>query len=506
MASLMLFGSVRLTDPNVVTGTFSLNDHFAIVLFDFGVNFSFISTKFTPLLNVKPSIESLGYVIEVAIGMDWLSKNKAEIVCHEKVVRILLEGGEILHVQGERTLGGTKTLMSTREDEPDLSDIPVVRDFIDTKEDHDVHIKLVLKLLKKERLYDEFSKCEFWLQEMHFLGHVDNHNGIYVEPSKIKAVKNWKVPTTPFEIRSFLGLAGRWIELFNNYEYEIHFHRGKANAVANALSRKEQSEGFKEENVPAERLHRLDQQMERKEYESLYFIDHVWVPLVGGVRTIIMDEDDMTRWDVLLSLVEFSYNNSYNSSIQCASFEALYGRKCRSPILWAKIGESRLIAPNLVQKTTDKVVLIKKKLKVARDRQKSYADNRRTPLEFEVGDQVLLKVSAWKGIIRFGKNGKLAPRYVGPYEILERIRPVAYRLRLPEELSSVHDTFHVSNLKKCLVDANLHVLLDEIKIDKTLHFVEEPIEIMDRGVKSLKRSKIINVKVHWYLKRGPKFT
>ncbi|GJW91887.1 hypothetical protein Tco_0169440 [Tanacetum coccineum] len=177
-----------------------------------------------------------------------------------------------------------------------------------------------------------------------------------------------------------------------------------------------------------------------------------------------------------------------------------------SPILWVEIGESRLTGPELVQETTDKLVLIKEKLKAVRDHQKSYADNRRKPLEFEVGDRVLLKVSPWKGVIRFGKKGKLAPRYVRPFEILERIGPVAYRLRLPKELNSVHDTFHVLNLKKCLVDANMHVPLDEIKTNKTLHFVEEPVEIMDREVKSLKRSKILIVKVRWNLKRSPEFT
>ncbi|GJR85306.1 putative reverse transcriptase domain-containing protein [Tanacetum coccineum] len=187
-------------------------------------------------------------------------------------------------------------------------------------------------------------------------------------------------------------------------------------------------------------------------------------------------------------------------------FGALYGRKYRSPILWAEIGESSLIGPELVQETTDKVVLIKEKLKAARDRQKSYADNRRKPLEFEVGDRVMLKVSPWKGVIRFGKKGKLAPRYVGPFEILERIGPVAYRLRLLEELSGVHNTFHVSNLKKYLADASLHVPLGEIKVDKTLRFVEEPVEIMDREVKSLKHSKIALVKVRWNSKRGPEFT
>ncbi|GJQ94873.1 hypothetical protein Tco_0006012 [Tanacetum coccineum] len=145
----------------------------------------------------------------------------------------------------------------------------------------------------------------------------------------------------------------------------------------------------------------------------------------------------------------------------------------KSPVLWAEIGESSLTGPELVLDTTDKVVLIKEKLKAARDRQKSYADKRRKPLEFE---------------------------------ILERIGPVAYRLRLPEELSSVHDTFHVSNLKKCLADANLHVPLNEIKIDKTLRFVEELVEIMDREIRNLKRSKIPLVKVHWNSKRGPEFT
>ncbi|GJR68127.1 hypothetical protein Tco_0014192, partial [Tanacetum coccineum] len=178
----------------------------------------------------------------------------------------------------------------------------------------------------------------------------------------------------------------------------------------------------------------------------------------------------------------------------------------RLPVLWAEIEESSLIGPELVQETTDKVVLIKEKLKAARDHQKSYADNRRKPLEFEVGYRVMLKVSTWKGVIHLRKKGKLAPRYVGPFEILERIGPVAYRLRLLEELSGVHDMFHVSNLKKCLANAILHVPLDDIKIDKTLHFVEKPVEVMDREVKSLKRSKIALVKVRWNSNRGPEFT
>ncbi|GJV12031.1 putative reverse transcriptase domain-containing protein [Tanacetum coccineum] len=182
----------------------------------------------------------------------------------------------------------------------------------------------------------------------------------------------------------------------------------------------------------------------------------------GQSERTIQTLEDMLRacvidfggsWDVHLPLAEFSYNNSYHSSIRCAPFEALYGRKCRSPVLWAEIGEGSLIGPELVLETTDKVVLIKEKLKAARDRQKSYADKRRKPLEFEVDP--------------------------------EGLDLVAYRLRLLEELSSMHDTFHVSNLKKCLADANLHVPLDEIKVDKTLRFVKEPVEIMVREIKKL---------------------
>ncbi|GJS62553.1 hypothetical protein Tco_0657337 [Tanacetum coccineum] len=198
------------------------------------------------------------------------------------------------------------------------------------------------------------------------------------------------------------------------------------------------------------------------------------------------DDQLRLRWMIYLMVladvvesVRDAIGFDYHLRIRCAPFEALYGRKCRSPVLWAKIEESSLTGHELVQETTDKVVLTKEKLKAARDRQKSYADKRRKPLEFEVGDRVLLRVSSWKGIVRFGKNGKLALRYVGPFEILERIGLVAYRLRLPEELNNVHDTFHVSNLKKCLADVNLHVPLDEINVDKTLRFVEEPVAIMD---------------------------
>ncbi|GJX11623.1 putative reverse transcriptase domain-containing protein [Tanacetum coccineum] len=382
------------------------------------------------------------------------------------------------------------------------------------------------------------------------------------------------------------------------------------------------SDEFKQENVHAERLHGLDQQMKIKEDESLYFMDRIWVPLVGDVRMVILNEAhksryfvhpgadkmyhdlrDMYWWPgmkidiaIYINLItklprsrsrhdtiwvivdrltksayflaireDFNTNKlarlyidvivarhgvpmsiipdqdgritshfwqtiqkalgtrldlstayhhqtdgqsertiqtledmlkAYHSSIQYAPFKALYGRNCRSPVLWAEIREGSMIGPELVLETTDKVVLIKEKLKAVRDHQKSYADKRHKPLEFEVGNRVLLKVSPWKGVVHFRKKGKLAPIYVGLFEILERSGLVAYRLRLPKELSSVHDIFHVSNLKKCMADANLHVPLDEIKVDKTLHFVEEPVEIMDQEIKKLKPKPITTTHPH----------
>ncbi|GJV60941.1 putative reverse transcriptase domain-containing protein, partial [Tanacetum coccineum] len=210
----------------------------------------------------------------------------------------------------------------------------------------------------------------------------------------------------------------------------------------------------------------------------------------GQSERTIQTLEDMLRacvldfggsWDVCLPLVEFSYNNSYHSSVRCAPFKALYGRKCRSLIMWAEVGEGQLIGPELVQETTEKISQIKDRLKVARDHQKSYAAKRRKPLEFSVCDYVLLKVSPWKG-------------------------PVAYRLDLPEELNGVHDMFHVSNLKKCLAYPTLQVPLDEIRVDAKLNFVEEPVEILEREFKKLKCSRIAIVKVWWNSKRGPEFT
>nr|GEZ00115.1 putative reverse transcriptase domain-containing protein [Tanacetum cinerariifolium] len=194
-------------------------------------------------------------------------------------------------------------------------------------------------------------------------------------------------------------------------------------------------------------------------------------------------------------LVEFLYNNSYHASIKAASFEALYGRKCRSPVCWTEVGEAQILGPELIQETTEKIVQIKQRMQAALNRQKSYADLKRKPMEFQVGDKVVLKVLPWKGVVRFGKRGKLNPRYVGPFKVLEEIGKVAYKLEVSEELSRVHNTFHVPNLKKCHADEPLAVPLDELHFDDKLHFVEEPVEIVDREVKRLRQSQILLVKV-----------
>ncbi|GJZ28260.1 putative reverse transcriptase domain-containing protein [Tanacetum coccineum] len=197
----------------------------------------------------------------------------------------------------------------------------------------------------------------------------------------------------------------------------------------------------------------------------------------GQSERTIQTLEDMLRacaidfgkgWVNHLPLVEFSYNNSYHASIKAAPFEALYGRKCRSPVCWAEVGEVQLTGPEIVQEKIEKIVQIKQRIQAARDRQKSYADLKRKSMEFQVEDKVMLKVSPCKGVVRFSKRGKLNPRYVGPFKVLEKVGSVAYKLKLPQELSRVHNTFHVSNLKKCHADEPLAVPLDGLHFDDKL--------------------------------------
>ncbi|GJR24280.1 putative reverse transcriptase domain-containing protein [Tanacetum coccineum] len=619
------------------------------------------------------------------IGMDWLSNHKAEIICHEKVVRIpLLDGKDI---QFRIDLIPEATLVAKSPYRLAPSELEELSGQLKELQDKE-HLRLVLELLKKEKLYAKFSKCEFWLREVQFLGHVINGLAGYYRrfiENFFKIAKSltiltqkcktfdWgeeqeltfqtlkdKLCNTPvlalpdgpedfvnymthdlelgtvvfalkvwrhylygkksviytdhksfqhiFSQKEFNMRQRRWIDLFSDYDCEICYHPGKANVVADALSRKEKKEAV-DESVGLQKG--LDEMIEPRSDGTLYYLDRIWVPLKGEVLvvwneklkdiakyvskcltcfkvkaehqrpsgllqqpeildykidrlarlylneivarhgvpiSIISDRDsrftsrfwqsvqkvlrtrldmstayhpltdgqsegtiqtleDMLRacvldfrgsWDVHIPLVKFLYINSYHSSVRCAPFEAMYGRKCRSQIMWVKVGEGQLIGPELVQETSEKISQIKDRLKAVRDHQKSYANKRRKPREFSVGDYVLLKVSPWKGVVRFRKKGKLAPRFVGPFEIIEKVGYVAYRLDLLEELNGVHDMFHVSNLKKCLADPTLQVPLDEIRVDDKLNFVEEPVKILERVFKKLERSRIAIVKL-WNL-------
>nr|GEU40460.1 putative reverse transcriptase domain-containing protein [Tanacetum cinerariifolium] len=355
----------------------------------------------------------------------------------------------------------------------------------------------------------------------------------------------------------------RWLELLSDYDCDIHYHPGKANIMADALSRKErstplrvqalvmtiglnllkeileaQTEALKPENLNAEDVGGMlrkdlpKENLEPRADKTLCLNNRSWVPCFGhqkpsgllvqpeiskwkwekitmdfitklpkntnGYDTIWVIVDHLTKFahflpmkekdameklmklymkevDRYLPLVEFSYNNSYHTSIKAAPFKALYGRKCLSPVCWVEVGDAQLTGPEIIHETTDKIIQIKNRFQATRDRQKSYADLKRKPMVFQVGDRVMLKVSPWKGVVRFGKRGKLNPRYIGPF-------------------------------KKCLSDESLMIPLDELRIDDKLNFVEVPVEILDREIKQLKKSRIPIIKVRWNSKRGPEFT
>jgi hypothetical protein len=202
-------------------------------------------------------------------------------------------------------------------------------------------------------------------------------------------------------------------------------------------------------------------------------------------------------WDKHLHLAEFAYNNSYQSSIEMAPYEALYGRKCRSPICWYEVGEKPLLGPSLVRENDEKIQVIKERLQIAQSRQKSYADKRRRELEFAPGDFVYLKVSPMRGVRRFGIKGKLSPRYIGPFKVLEQKGTVAYQLELPIQLSKVHDVFHVSQLKKCLREPSEQLQDLNIKLQPDLSYEERPLKILEVEDRQLRRRKIRFCKVQW---------
>ncbi|GJX38205.1 putative reverse transcriptase domain-containing protein [Tanacetum coccineum] len=560
-----------------------------------------------------------------------------------------------------------------------------------TREEHVEHLRLVSRLLKKEKLYAKFSKCEFWLREVQFLGHVINGLAGYYR----RFIENFS------KIAKYLTILTQKCKTFDwGEEQELEFQTLKDNLCnAPVLALLDRPEDFvvycdasgiglgcvlmqkgkviayasrqlkiHETNYTTHDLELgaavfalkiwrqymilaaqreamdestglqkgLDEMIEQRSDGTLYYLDRIWVPLKGDVRTLIMDEAHKSKYSVhpgadkmyydlrdrppgllqqpeipvwkwegiamdfvtklprtssghgtiwvimdrltksahflpmredykmdrlarlylneivarhgvsisIISDCDSRFTSRFWQSMQEALGTQLdmsmtyhpqtddqsertirLWKTCLERASWtseevgmfifrwlsfhitiAEVGEGQLIGPELVQETTEKISQIKDRLKATRDRQKSYADKRRKPLEFSVGDYVLLKVSPWKGVVRFRKKGKLAPRFVGPFEIIEKVGHVAYRLDLLEELNGVHDTFHVSNLKRCLANPTLQVPLDEIQVDAKLNFMEEPVEILEREFKKLKRSRIAIVKVRWNSKHDPEFT
>nr|GEV26969.1 putative reverse transcriptase domain-containing protein [Tanacetum cinerariifolium] len=524
-------------DPNIVMGTFTVYNHYATRLFDSGADYSFVSTTFIPLLDIKPSNLGFSYEIEIAsgklveinkvirgckleieghtfdidlipfgdgsfdviVGMDWLSRHKAEIVCHEKIVRIPIPHGEMLTVLGERPEEKVKHLMRL----PPPREIKFCIDLIPVEI---TVAKSPYRLAPSEM--EEFSSQLKELQDKGFIRPSSSPWGALVLFVKKKddlrseyhqlRVYEDDIPMTAFRTRyghfeftlmpfgltntpaiaKSLTILTQKSKMYDWGEEQDRAFQTLKDRLCNApiLALPDGPEDFVAYcNASCQGLGCVLMQrgkMERRSDRALYYLDRIWVPLTSDVRTLVMKESHKSKYSVHPGADKMYYDlrdmylwpGMKKDIALCAAFEALYGRKCSSPILWAEIGEGQLIGPEIVQETTKKILHIKDRLKATR-------------------------------VICFGKKRKLVPRFVGPFEITERIGPVAYRLRLPQELNGVHDTFHVSNLKKCLADPTLQIPLEEIQVDAKLNFVKEPIEILEREFKKLKRSRIPIVKV-----------
>nr|GEY67833.1 putative reverse transcriptase domain-containing protein [Tanacetum cinerariifolium] len=318
----------------------------------------------------------------------------------------------------------------------------------------DPDANVVTELLKKEELYAKFSKCEFSWTESKINSQSPDYSSSYLI---LCYDKEELLYFSPKKDLSWTGLPEFVEDIVTDYS-----RSSPTVASTSAEGQNKNSTTFEDVASP-----------------------NTPKPFEGSSQNNI---DDKGYWDSGCSrnmtgnisyLYDFEpFNGGYVSFGQGG---------CK---ITGKVGEAQILGPELIQETTEEIVQIKKGMQVARDRQKSYADLKRKPMKFQVGDKVMLKVSPWKGVVRFGKRGKLNPRYVGPFKVLERVGDVAYKLDLPEELSRVHNTFHMSNLKKCHADKPLAVPLDGLHFDDKLHFVEEPVEIVDREVKRLKRSRI----------------
>ncbi|KAL0550001.1 hypothetical protein IC582_014497 [Cucumis melo] len=313
--------------------------------------------------------------------------------------------------------------------------------------------------------------------------------------------------------RTLRGFTVIWV-VVDRLTKSAHFVPGKSTYTASKWAQLYMSEIVRLHGVPVSIVSDRDARFTSKFWKGLQtamgtrldFSTAFHPQTDGQTERLNQVLEDMLRacalefpgnWDSHLHLMEFAYNNSYQATIGMAPFEALYGKCCRSPVCWGEVGEQRLMGPELVQSTNEAIQKIRSRMHTAQSRQKSYADVRRKDLEFEVGDKVFLKVAPMRGVLRFERRGKLSPRFVGPFEILERIDPVAYRLALPPSLSTVHDVFHVSMLRKYVPDPSHVVDHEPLEIDENLSYTEQPVEVLAREVKTLRNKEIPLVKVLW---------
>ncbi|GJR61870.1 putative reverse transcriptase domain-containing protein [Tanacetum coccineum] len=440
---------------------------------------------------------------DIIIGMDWLSRYDAAILCGEKKVRIPLEG-KTLVIEGDRNNSRLKI-------EKRLEDVPVIRDFpevfpdelpglppprqvefridlipgaapvarapyrlapsemkelskqlqeLSEKEEHGKHLKTILNLLRSEKLYAKFSKCDFWLDSVQFLGHVIDSSGVHVDPAKIEAIKNWAAPTTPTEwpilslpegSEDFVVYCDTSLKGFGavltQREKVIAYASSKCLTCAKVKAEHQKPSGLLQQpEIPVWKWERI-QWISLQSFQE-HHMDMIQFGSLQGVPVSIISDRDPR----FASRFWRSLQKSLGPNLDMST--AYHPETDGQPHL------SKLYTEGKVDRLYVGV------------RQKSYVDVRRKPLEFEVGDKVMLKVSLWKGVVKFGKRGKLSPRYIGPFKILSRVGLVAYKLELPRELQGIHNTFHVSNLKKCLSDEELIISLDEVRIDEKLHFIE----------------------------------